>query len=126
MNAKVKVPVVIALLGLLLLAVVAMPHQPILNRFTAFSLRGESDPKKRIVLINTTLTYTPAFWNREYLQDALRANTQVERRFIADLVRERFKDEGLRQLRGLLRPDLPEVSKSNLLAVISELERAGK
>jgi len=126
MIIKLKSFFIIALLISLLLGLAAVPYQPFLNWGTARSLRKELNPQKRIVLLNTTLTYDPEYWNSEYLREALRADTQVERRFIAALIRDRFNSQASRKLRGLLSAHVDSASRSNLLAVISELERTSK
>jgi len=122
MRSKLKIIVVLALLGIILLAVVMVRSEPILNWFTARSLHSENDAKKRVVLINTTLTYAPEYWNREYLLEALRADTQWERRFLADLIRQRFHTNATHELQSLLTIGVPESSKSNVISVISELQ----
>jgi hypothetical protein len=101
MRRKLDIIVALVLLGIVLLAVVMVRSEPILNWFTARSLHSENDPKTRVVLINTTLTYAPEYWNREYLREALRADSQWERRFIADLIRERFNTNATQELQSL-------------------------
>lgn len=123
MRPKLKILVVLCLLGIILLAVVMVRSEPILNWFVARSLHSEKDAKKRVVLINTTLRYAPEYWNREYLREALRADTQWERRFLAELIRERFHTNATQELQSLLTQGVPESSKSNVIAVISELQR---
>jgi hypothetical protein len=125
-RSKIRICLVLVSLGMLLLAIIMVPHEPILNQFTAYKLHREGNPQRRIVLINTTLGYAPEYWNREYLREALRAETQLERRFLADLIYERFNTDGIQQLQRLLTPGLPELARSNVTTVISEVERIKK
>lgn len=122
-STKAVISVVVLFLGVLLLATIMLPHEPILNWVIARKLHHEQSPQKRIVLINTTLTYSHEYWNREYLREALRADTQLERQFLAGLLQRRFETNAAQQLQALLTTDLPNVARSNLAAVISELER---
>lgn len=121
-HTKVRMCLVLVSLSMLLLAIIIVPHEPILNRFTAYKLHREGNPQRRIVIINTTLGYAPEYWNREYLREALRAGTQLERRFLADLIHERLNTNGVQQLKNLLTSGLPEVAITNVTAVISEVE----
>ena len=124
MKPKLKKLLVFVALGLCLLGVLMVRSQPIVNWLQSRKLMAETDPKRRIVLINESLAHSPDFWNLRYLQCALRAEADFERVFIANLIHERFDTNGVAKLRALLGNEMPDSARTNGLAVVSILERS--
>jgi len=124
MKPKLKKALVIVALGLCLLGVLMVRSQPIVNWLQSRKLMAETDPKKRVVLINESLAYSPEFWNLRYLQCALRAEADFERVFIANLIHDRFDTNGVAELRAILGNEVPDSARTNGLAVVSILERS--
>jgi len=126
MRTKLKTTVALSCLTLILVAVVMLKTDPIVNWVTSHNLHREPDAAKRIIIINMTLGYSPEFWNPQYLQEASRADTQLERNFIADLIHERYATNAIPELQKLLTSQPQESSSSNINAIITRLENIKK
>lgn len=121
MISKSKAISGLLLLTLSLLGIIMARPEPVLNRLTARSIQRESDSAKRIVLLNMTRTYEQSYWNPEYLKEAARASTSLERSFIAQLIHERFGTNATHELERIMVPQLPETSKSNIVLVLEKV-----
>lgn len=86
MKPRLKKMLVLFGLAVCLVADLSVRSEPVVNWLMARELLSEADPNKRIVLINTSLAGDPQFWNPRYLRCALLAESDYERRFIADLL----------------------------------------
>jgi hypothetical protein len=122
MKPRLKKTLVLLGFAVCLIAVLAVRSQPIVNWFMAQKLLSEGDANKRIVLINTSLAYDPQFWNPRYLRCALLAESDHERKFIADLILERFGTNAVVELRGLIENEKSPLARSNGLAVLPFLQ----
>ena len=107
------------------LALLTKP-QPLSDWWVTHQLHATANPSKRIALLNMSRAYPTNYWNQQYLWEATRANTEMERRFLADLIHERYSTNGILELRSLSAQPVSEPSKSNALAVISILENIQK
>jgi hypothetical protein len=92
----------------------------------ARKLLSEEDGNKRIVLINTSLASDPQFWNPRYLRCAALAESDHERRFIADLLLERIGTNAVVQVRELVESEKSPSAQSNGLAVLSLMDTPRK
>lgn len=86
-------------------------------------LHSYTDVNKRIVLLNMSKSYSTNYWNQQYLLESSRANTEIERRFIANLIHERFGTNGISELQRLAADLTLESSKSNIFAVMTFYEK---
>jgi hypothetical protein len=73
--------------------------------------------------MNMSRAYSPTYWNPKYIQETLRASTEVERRFLADLLYERFGTNGIGDLHALLSSSIPQYSETNVQEVVSFMEK---
>ncbi len=121
MNTRLKKTLVLLGLAACLVAALSLRSEPVVNRFMAWRLLSEADANKRIVLINTSMAYDSQFWNPRYLRCALLAASDHERKFIADLLRERLGTNAVVELRELLENEKSPLARSNGLAVLSLL-----
>jgi len=126
MKPRLKKTLVLLGLAVCLVAVLSVRSQPIVNWFMAQKLLSEADANKRIVLINTSLAYDPQFWNPRYLRCALLAESDHERKFIADLLVERLGTNAVVELLGLIENEKSPSARSNGLAVLPLVETPRK
>jgi len=124
MKLKIRTWPVIFVCIILLAGVIAIRSDHIFNWVLARELRLEPEPKRRIVLMNISTAHEPAFWNSVYLREAERADTAIERRFLADLIISRFGTNAVEELARLFERQGFGSPKDNLRAVIKETEAA--
>ena len=99
----------------------------LVNHILNWRIRTEETGSGRMALINATLEYDSNFWNQKYVSLALNADSDVERRFMADLISERYGTNAIPKLRDQLAvSSVSESARSNGLAVISALEARSK
>jgi hypothetical protein len=111
----------IVFIALFILAMFLKP-QSLSNWWVTHQLHATASPSKRIALLNMTISYSTNYWNQEYLQETARANTEIERRFLADLIQQRFGTNGISALQPVAAQPASDSAKSNVLAVVSILE----
>jgi len=126
MKSRRKKVLVLAALAVFLLLLMVLPSGLIVNWFMGNRLFKEPDRNRRIVLINTTLKYNPEYWNPRYLRCALLAETDYERKFMADLIQERFRTNATFELHRVLERETSEAGKSNASEVIRLLEGSNR
>ena len=108
--------------ALFILALTIKP-QTLLNWRMKRQIYATTDPSKRIVLLNMSLLYPTNYWNKEYLQETTRANTEMERRYLANIIQQRFGTNGVSALQSLMEQSASNIAQSNILAIVSILEK---
>ena len=119
-----RIPLLLVAILMLLGGIVWVKPDWFVNWISERRLNSEPDCNKRIALMNMSRDYSPTYWNPKYIQETLRANTDVERRFLADLVYERYGSNGAGELRALLSSsNIAQRSKTNVQVVVSFIEK---
>lgn len=111
------------LLVVIFVLILTINSQSLLNWYMSSRLHSYADVNKRIVLLNMSRSYSTNYWNQQYLLEAYRANSEVERRFIADIIHERFGTNETSELQQMAARPISESSRSNILAVINFYEK---
>lgn len=122
MRPRVKSALALFAFAVGLATILSMPSEPNLNRVMAWKLMNETDATKRMVLINMSLEFDPQFWNSRYLQCALLAESNYERKFIAALLLERLGTKALVGLRDLVENETSPSARGNGSAILPLLE----
>lgn len=111
------------LLIIIFVLILMINSESLLNWYMTSRLHSYTDVNKRIVLLNMSKSYSTNYWNQQYLLESSRANTEIERRFIANLIHERFGTNGISELQRLAADLTLESSKSNIFAVMTFYEK---
>jgi hypothetical protein len=122
MKMPVSRIVVFSLLCVGLVVLLLMRPEMVTNWILVRKLASEKDAHARLAVLNSTLTRDPSYWNPHYLKSSLRASTDIEQHFLADLIHERFGTNGVRELRSLASKTQSLSDQSNVLAVCAILE----
>ena len=109
------------ILALTFVFLLAIKSESVHNWRITRELKATTDPSRRIALLNLTRPYPTNYWNDEYLKECARANSEMEQRFLADLIQERLGSNGIPQLRAFATVSTNAAAKSNLLSVLSLL-----